>query len=174
MAMAMTTTRGLAYSVSRVIEVSAWQSVNAVCFVACMTHGSCHWTVRSLLATAMEATSSTCQKRWLECFHLPCHIISTWLTVCAGPACVQHALARPGSQFLCCTLVYFLCDILWPEVQSQSLCMQLVHILHVHSHGDSTKPGLWTGPWTGVWTRPWTGVWTGPWTGLWTGPWIGL
>ena len=33
---------------------------------------------------------------------------------------VQHALARPDSQFLCCTYVYFLCGILWPEVQSHS------------------------------------------------------
>ena len=33
---------------------------------------------------------------------------------------MQHALARPDSQFLCCTCVYFLCDILWPEVQSHS------------------------------------------------------
>ena len=31
------------YSVSRVIEVTAWQSVNAVCH-CCLTHSSCHWT----------------------------------------------------------------------------------------------------------------------------------
>jgi len=88
--MAMTTTRGLAYSVSRVMEVSAWQSVNAICFVACMTHGSCHWTVRSLLATAMEATGSTCPL-------ISVYAISTWPAVWAGPACVHHALARPDS-----------------------------------------------------------------------------
>ena len=44
--MATTTTetpRGLACSVSRVIEVTAWQSVDAVC-LCCLTHGSCHWT----------------------------------------------------------------------------------------------------------------------------------
>jgi len=39
---------------------------------------------------------------------------------CAGLPCVQHALARPDSQSLCCTRVYFLCDILWLEVQSHS------------------------------------------------------
>ena len=33
---------------------------------------------------------------------------------------MHHALARPDSQFLCCTCVYFLCDILRPEVQSHS------------------------------------------------------
>ena len=72
--------------------------------------------LRSLLATAMGATCSACQKRWL----LSVHAISTWPAVCAGPACVQHASARPDSQFLCCTCVCFLCDILWPEVQSHS------------------------------------------------------
>jgi len=33
---------------------------------------------------------------------------------------VQHTLARPDSQFLCCTHVYFLCDIPWSEVRSHS------------------------------------------------------
>ena len=33
---------------------------------------------------------------------------------------MHHAIARPDSQFLYCTFVYFLCDILWPEVQSHS------------------------------------------------------
>jgi len=59
-------------------------------FVACMTHGSCHWTIRSLLATAMEATSSTCSL-------ISVYAISTWPAVWAGPACLHHALARPDS-----------------------------------------------------------------------------
>jgi len=42
------------------------------------------------------------------------------IAMCAGPACVQHALARPDPQFLFCTCVYFLCDIRLPEVQSHS------------------------------------------------------
>ena len=33
---------------------------------------------------------------------------------------MQHALARPDSQSLYSTRVYFLCDILWPEVQLHS------------------------------------------------------
>jgi len=39
----MESTRGLTYSVSGVIDVTAWQSDDAVslCF---LTHGSCHWT----------------------------------------------------------------------------------------------------------------------------------
>ena len=43
-------------------------SVDAICHCF-LTHGSCHWTQISS-ATAMGATSSACQKRWLECFHL--------------------------------------------------------------------------------------------------------
>jgi len=73
----------------------------------------------------MGATGSAWQKRWL----LSVHAISTWPAACAGPACVHHALARPDSQFLCCTSVYFLCDILWPEVQSHS------DNSHVHATG---------------------------------------
>ena len=37
------TTHGLTYLVSRVTEVTAWQSVDAVC-LCCLTHSSCHWT----------------------------------------------------------------------------------------------------------------------------------
>ena len=48
-------TRGLTYSVSRAIEVTAWQSDNAVPVTG----------LRSLLAIAIEATGSTCQKRRL-------------------------------------------------------------------------------------------------------------
>ena len=33
------TTHGLTYSVARVIDITAWQSVNAVC-VCCLTHGA--------------------------------------------------------------------------------------------------------------------------------------
>ena len=31
------------YSVARAIEVTSWQSVNAICH-CCLTHSSCHWT----------------------------------------------------------------------------------------------------------------------------------
>ena len=47
--------RGLTYSVPRAIEVTAWKSDNAVPVTG----------LRSLLAIAIEATNSTCQKRWL-------------------------------------------------------------------------------------------------------------
>jgi len=36
----METTRGLTYSVARAVEVTAWQSFNAICH-CCLTHGSC-------------------------------------------------------------------------------------------------------------------------------------
>ena len=66
----------------------------------------------SLLATAMGLPVSQAKKNR--------QAITTWPATCAGPAYVQHALARPDSQFLCCTCVYFLRDILWPQVQSHS------------------------------------------------------
>ena len=49
---------------------------------------------------------------------------------------MQHALARPDSQFLCCTCVYFLCDILWPEVQPHS------GDSHVHTTGPHSACAL--------------------------------
>ena len=74
--------------------------------------GSClqfpHFTgLRSLLATAMGATNSMSIK-------LARVLSSTWLAACARPACVQHALARPDSQFLCCTCVSY--SVAWGSV----------------------------------------------------------
>jgi len=55
-------THELTYSVARVIEVTAWQSVYAICHCY-QTHGSCHWPgLRSLLAIAMGASSITSPK----------------------------------------------------------------------------------------------------------------
>ena len=53
----METIRGLTSSVSRVTEVTAWQSVDAVC-LCFLTHGSCHWTQISYDYSQMGATSS--------------------------------------------------------------------------------------------------------------------
>ena len=39
----MEITHGLTYSVARAIEVTIWQSDNAICH-CCLTQGSCHWT----------------------------------------------------------------------------------------------------------------------------------
>jgi len=36
----METTHGLAYLVARVLEETAWQSIDAV-YLCCLTHGSC-------------------------------------------------------------------------------------------------------------------------------------
>ena len=57
----METIRGLTSSVSRVTEVTAWQSVDAVC-LCFLTHGSCHWTQISYDYSQMGATSSQWQK----------------------------------------------------------------------------------------------------------------
>jgi len=84
------TTRGHACSVSRVVEVTTWQSVDAVC-LCCLTHGSCHWT-----QTSSGLSVSPMPKRMA--FICPCHLHMTRL---------HYALARPDSQFLCCTRVYF-------------------------------------------------------------------
>ena len=68
-------------------NVTAWQSVNAVC-LGCMTHGACvgHWTPDY---SAMEATGSAFKRRWLDCCHLSMPFPRP--AACAGPACVQHA-----------------------------------------------------------------------------------
>ena len=106
----METTHGLAYSVARAIEVTAWQSVDAVC-LCCLTHCFCvEVTGQSLL---------TC-RRWLgDC---PLSMPSP-PAACVGPTCVQHALyivARPDSLFVyMCVL-----GILWPEIQSHPDDMQ--------------------------------------------------
>ena len=42
------------------------------------------------------------------------HAISIWLAACAGPACVQHAWARPDSHVLCCTCVYAILCVWYP------------------------------------------------------------
>ena len=49
---------------------------------------------------------------------------------------MQHALARPDSQFLRCTCVYFLCDILWSAVQSHS------DNSHMHATGPHSACAL--------------------------------
>jgi len=36
----METTHGLTYSMARVIDITVWQSVDAIC-LCCLTHGAC-------------------------------------------------------------------------------------------------------------------------------------
>ena len=40
MATRMETTHGLTYSMARAIDITAWQSVDAIC-LCCLTHGAC-------------------------------------------------------------------------------------------------------------------------------------
>ena len=81
-------THELTYSVARVIEVTAWQSVDAV-YHCCLTHGSCHWPgLRSLLAIAMGASSITSPKNGWSAFICPNHLHMTcsacWTSLCAA------------------------------------------------------------------------------------------
>ena len=102
------------YSVARAIEVTTWQTVDAV-YLCCLTHGSC------VEVTGFQSLL-TCKSRWLECWHL---FMPSPPATCAGPTCVQYALyivARPDSEFVY-MCVHF-CDILWLEVQSHSDDMQ--------------------------------------------------
>ena len=106
------TTRGLAYSVCRAIEVTAWQSVDAVC-LCCLTHGQ----VRSL-----DSHFFWLQQWGLPVVHAqkngtafiyPCHLHMTcsvcWTSPCA--ACFSQAWL---TAFLCCTRVYF--SVTWGSV----------------------------------------------------------
>ena len=106
--------QGLTCLVARVIEVTAWQSVDAIC-LCCLSNSSC------VEVTGLQSLLKC--GRWLECCDLS---MPSPPTACAGPACVQHALyivAEPDSQFVY-TCVHFACYILWPEVQSHPHDMQ--------------------------------------------------
>jgi len=97
----METTHGITYSVSRVLEVTTWQSDDAVS-LCCLTHGSCHWTQISSGYIQQWGLLVAHPKK--DGFHLSMPSPHDW----------------PDSQFLCCTRVYSLCDTLWPKVQSHS------------------------------------------------------
>jgi len=113
----METTHGLTYSVARTIEET---TICRCCLslLSVWTHNFCYWNQIS----SGYSNGSYRQRMSIKLARVLSSInaISIWLVVCAGSACVQYTLARPDSQFLCCTHLYFLCDILWPEVQSHS------------------------------------------------------
>jgi len=120
--MVATTTRGHAYSVSRVIEVTACQSVDAV---------------KSLLPD-LWFLSLDRQISWLQSWGLPvAHTlwsvlaISTWPAACVGAACVHCALGLTHS-FLCCTFCVIFLGLRFSPILVTVICMQLVYVLHVH------------------------------------------
>ena len=95
------TTHRITYSVSRAIDITAWQSV-AMPF-SLLPDSQClcrsHCTPTFSHNSAMEATSSTCKRWWLEFFHLSmprprltCSVC--WTSLCA--ACL-YIIARPDS-----------------------------------------------------------------------------
>ena len=131
----METTHGLTFSVARVIEVTAWQSVNAVCH-CCLTHGSqCHWTQISWLQWwGLPVAHGKKDGFICPCYlHMTCSMCRSRTSQCAEPASVQHALARPDSQFLCCTRELLFCDLRFSHILMTVMCIQVVHVLHMHS-----------------------------------------
>ena len=97
------TTRWLTYSVARVIDIIAWQSVDTIC-LCCLTHGVCvsHWTPTSSHNSTMEVA----RVLWSV------HAISMTCSVCWTSLCAAwlHIIARPDSQFLCTHVYFFFCD----------------------------------------------------------------
>ena len=99
--------------------------------------------LRSLLAIAIEATGSACQKRWLWSVHA----VSTWPEACAGPACVQHTLAMHDltvPMLYVCVLFVIFCGLRFSHIVNIVLCMHLVHVLHVYvyAHVHSLRLAL--------------------------------
>ena len=97
------TTRWLTYSVARVIDITAWQSVDTIC-LCCLTHGVCvsHWTTTSSHNSTMEMA----RVLWsVHAISMTCSVC--WTSLCA--ACL-HIIARPDSQFLCTHVYFFFCD----------------------------------------------------------------
>ena len=67
-----------------------------------------HWTPTSSHNSVMEATGSTCKRRWIECCHL-C-MPSPWPAACAGPAYVSQYIHENGLMFgPFCLSSYSLC-----------------------------------------------------------------
>ena len=63
------TNHGLTYSMAIAMEVTAWQSVDAICH-CCLTPGSCHWTqISSGYSDGGYQQCVSSWKSWLECFH---------------------------------------------------------------------------------------------------------
>ena len=93
------TTHQLTYTVARAIEVTAWQSVDAVCHGR-LTHGSCHWTQISF-GYSNGGYWQRMSKNWLECFHLSM----------PSPYDLRCVLDQPVCSMLCQGLTHSSCDV---------------------------------------------------------------
>ena len=77
---------------------------------------------------------------WLQHWGLPvAHSKKEWLSsvhaISTLPVCIM-LLARPDSQFLCCTRVYFFvifCSLSFSHILLAVICMQLVYVLCTRS-----------------------------------------
>ena len=128
--MEMENTCGLTYSVSRAIEVTAWQSDDAVC-LCYSTHSSSQWTQISSGYSDGGYQQHMPKKMALIC---PCHLHMTfsmcWTSLCA--TCFSQASLTVPVLYMCVLQVIF-CGLRFSHILIIVLCMQLVHILHVHS-----------------------------------------
>ena len=112
------------YSVTRVIDVTTWQSVDAVC-LCCLTHGAC------VELTGLQPLLSTASRR-LPVAHVkedgqsavicPYHLHDLQ-RVLDQPVCSMHV--QPGLTHSSYVRMCIFCDFLWPEVQSHSSHMYL-------------------------------------------------
>jgi len=81
----METTHGLTYSMARAIEVTIWQSVDAVCR-CCLAHGSCHWTLISSRSHYSDwGLPAVHANKWLRRWDL-------WIIPIARRTVVRHAV----------------------------------------------------------------------------------
>ena len=109
------------------IEVTAWQSVDAICH-CCPTPSSCVEVTGPISSgyssTAMEA--SACQKR-LSLVPMPSpHNLQCVLDQCV---CSMHIISyKPDSQFLCCTFCVIFSGL---RFSMTIMYLQLLHVLHM-------------------------------------------
>ena len=103
----METIHGLIYSMARAIDITAWQSVDAIC-LCCLTHGACVKVTGLHHNSEKEATSSACKKKIARVLSSVNATSTTcrmcWTSLCA--ACF-YIIARPDSQFLCTLCTFF-------------------------------------------------------------------
>ena len=120
------TTHWPTYSVARVIGVAIC-TVYAICH-CCLTHGSRHCMDWDLLATAMGATSSTRQKRWLHLSMLSPHDLQRVLDqpVCSMLYVLWLDLTHSSYVVHVCTFSLISCGLRFSHILMTVMCMQLV------------------------------------------------
>jgi len=114
------TTHGLTYSVAKAIEVNHMAICQCCLSLLPGSQFLCwsHWSPNSSDYSTVEATSTMCKRRWLECCHLS--MPSPCPAACAAwdqPVCSMLIYySQAWLTVPVCMCVHF-CDIMWPEVQ---------------------------------------------------------